>query len=132
MYTMKIENLSDKAPLKGQILAYFRNKFLFERYDDVTVIEKMIEEKQEDLLELHLFDAQKEYRCVLTRSKRAEEHGIIEHIADFEDSKDEVYKETVLLEDGSNLVILNHICYQEENGMAVIDDYRMKMGGSLE
>ena len=50
-------------------------------------------------------------------------------ITDFpEEDEWAVFKERVLLEDSQEeITVLNHIAYNEENGMAYVDDYRLKM-----
>lgn len=129
---MRIEMLKEieNAPQSGQMLAYFRKTgVLFERYETLeNVLNKLKEAEAADtLLELHLFDTSKEYRTILSKSK-LRENGCIEYVSDFVDEDTAVYKEVVELEHGKGMMtVLNHIRY-EENGMAVIDDYRLVMG----
>lgn len=123
--------LFNSAPAQGYMLAYFRKKILFEKYVDIAKVKIFLENEEmtkEELLELHLFDSEKEYRCVSTRSKRFPK-GIIEHVSDFEfyEGTESVFAETVLLENETGtLTVLNHIDYNDENGMAIVDDYRLK------
>ena len=133
-----------EAPASGQMLIYTRLKVVFAPYKNLKDVQEVIE--SEEVLEMHLFDTDKEYRCIATESKRYVA-GFIEHIADFKaDEAESVYKETVLLEDGcrlggesgsdNKLTVLNHISYgdtdsdgaKNQNGMAIIDDYRL-VGG---
>lgn len=119
------------APESGQILAYTRlKKPIFHAYENLGQIEKELE--QTNLLEIHLFDEEREYRAVEARRR------IIEVLVDFPASDEErVYAETVLLEEGDTITVLNHIRYDDEmegsaenedvSGMAVIDNYRLKM-----
>jgi len=130
----KLKNIND-APCAGHVLAYFRRAgILFEKYDTLegvlAKIDATILEKDDTLLELHLFDAEKEYRCIKTEAKsRLEDY--IEYLAGFKEEAASVYAEEVELEKHmpGQLVVLNHITYQEDNGMAVVDDYRLQMKG---
>lgn len=131
---MRIENLKsiNNAPQAGHILAYFRKSgILFEKYEGLEGMFAKLNEKMADaadiLLELHLFDMAKEYRCILTEAKSRED-DYIEYLAEFEEDTDSVYTEVVELEKQhmGQLLVLNHISYQE-NGMAVVDDYRLQM-----
>lgn len=123
---MNIDNLKrlEEAPERGQILAYTRKEVLFHSYERLESIREEL--RDETILEMHLFDENKEYRCIATESKCFPE-GVIEYIAEFSDDSD-VYKENTLVEEGydaDTLTVMNHIRYEESNGMAVIDDYRL-------
>ncbi len=120
-----------EAPSAGQMLAYTRKSVIFQDYGDIGEVEQKV--SGAELLEIHLFDDNKEYRAVSTRSKRFKD-GVIETVADFCETQEETYKEVVLLEDGQKtMTVLNHLFYDNEGpdatGMAVIDNYRLKMGG---
>lgn len=123
----------DKAPDRGHLLIYTRQSVHFRNYIDKSELAN--EFKDADLLEVHLFDDEKEYRSIVTRSKRKREsqetNGIIETIADFPDSNPaEIYREDILLEgEHGKITVLNHISYNEL-GMAVVDNYRLKKGGA--
>ena len=126
-------------PDKGWILAYTREEVLFERYEK-DHLENIL--KNKDILEIHLFDQEKEYRAIQSTSwknrknedkairstswnNRAE--GYIEHIASIDLSDQEhVYREEITLEKGGTIFVLNHVNY-DETGMAFIDDYRLMM-----
>ncbi|MDO5423021.1 MAG: hypothetical protein Q4F41_04780 [Eubacteriales bacterium] len=119
---------TEKAPERGQILAYTRlERPIFHAYESLGQIEEEIAGKE--LIEIHLFDREREYRAVAARRR------IIETLADFpENDRERVYAETVLLEDGGTITVLNHIRYDVEisgdedaTGMAVIDNYRLRM-----
>lgn len=114
------------APAQGQMLAYTRQKVIFKKYEGREELFETLAGKE--LLELHLFDEQKEYRSVASKSRRFPS-GVIEVITDFpEEDEWTVFKERVLLEDSQEeITVLNHIAYNEENGMAYVDDYRLKM-----
>lgn len=118
----------NEAPDKGQLLIYTRETVLFHKYPSKTFVLELLE--GQEILEMHLFDNQKEYRCILSRSKRWE-NGVIETIANFPIEKENVYKEEILLENTKEkMMVYNHIQY-DENGMATIDNYRLAMGGEL-
>ena len=114
-----------EAPTNGQMLVYTRKKVIFKPYDSIATVEDELTGLE--ILEMHLFDKEKEYRYLTSDSPRFSKEGVIEHIADFPaDDKESTYLETVQLEDENNKIkIINHISYSDENGMAVIDDYRL-------
>ncbi len=115
-----------RLPLSGQCLAYTRDKVYFESYSSLEELENSLGEK--DILEIHLFDDNTEFRCVATNSKRFQE-GMICCFEDFSETDDKtVYAETCVLKGSGNIKVLNHIAYDETNpGMAMIDSYRLKM-----
>ena len=118
-----------KCPSKGYILAYTRSQVIFKRYESVNQIGGFLGE--EDVLELHLFDRQKEYRLLTSRSKRYKK-GYVEAEADFEEREDKVYRQEAMLDIMDDitdtitgkLYVLNHVNY-DDAGMAVVDNYRM-------
>ena len=118
----------DKAPKKGQALIYTRQQVIFESYDSKeSLIEKL---RNKEILEIHLFDKEKEYRCIVSRSKRRK-NGMIEALTDFPvENPEKYYEEKVLLENGKGELIVYHsIKYDsEKTGMATIDNYRLVMG----
>lgn len=138
---MTYQNLkrSNEAPESGQLLAYTRKKVYFQPYDSLFDVAALLQ--NETLLELHLFDQDKEYRAIVTRSRRFAD-GIIETIADFSEKEaDAIYKEKIRLfkensykakpadnVEHSFITVLNHISYGK-NGMAYVDNYRLQMGG---
>ncbi len=126
-------HIEEKAPYRGQLLAYTRTQVLFEKYADLNEIKNLLDGKE--LLEVHLFDKNKEYRAVATRGKRKFDgcnDGVIEYVADFACNEEKVYKENVLLDNKyktyGSITVLNHIDYGE-TGMAKFDDYRLIMEG---
>lgn len=128
----------EKAPQKGQALIYTRKQVIFESYDSKeSLIEKL---GNEEILEIHLFDKNKEYRCIVSRSKRRK-NGVIEAVIDFPvENPEKYYEEKILLENGKGeLIVYNSIKYDDEEmdesksdsdktGMATIDNYRLVMG----
>lgn len=124
---MRWEELEKKkeAPESGYILAYTRQEVIFKPYKNELDLEKNLGEQE--LLEVHLFNREKEYRAISSESKRFSEH-FVEYIADF-DCKDpsKIFREKTKLEkEWSNreLIVLNHVAY-DDDGMAAIDDYRL-------
>lgn len=124
MMTWEKLNHTNEAPTSGMMLVYLRKKILFEGYQSLDDIASIL--AGHEILEIHLFDQSKEYRAVLSESPRFKE-GFIEHTAKFNLSDEtSFYAENMLLEDGGMITVLNHISY-DDNGMAYIDDYRLKM-----
>lgn len=116
-----------EAPECGQMLAYTREKVIFHPYSNLEEVGQVLADTE--ILELHLFDGEKEYRSIVSRSPRFED-GKIETVAEFSaDRESDVYKETMMLEKefGVKITVLNHIHYNEHNGMADIDNYRLRM-----
>lgn len=127
----KIEKETDRIPEPGTVLAYTRRRIIFKPYATLGEVRQCLEGEQ--ILELHLFNEYAEYRALSSRSPRyADRGGLIETIVDFPElprkpGTEDVYSEKVLLErGGSSLTVLNHISYDERNGMAVVDNYRLK------
>ena len=130
---MLIANLKkmEDAPQKGTVLAYFQSKIMMEPYADRLALKNALMEEErsgEELLEMHLFDETKENRCIRSESRRFPD-GVIEYVSDFShQDMDNVFAETVLLENGDGkMTVWNHIRYDEQNGMASLDDYRLSM-----
>ena len=123
---MFLENLDkiEQAPKRGQLLVYTRNRVIFQPYGSLEEVKTLL--KKEEILELHLFNTQKEYRCILSESKRYPK-GRIEHLAEFPDCEESVYKEETLLENGGKLTVLNYLKYSDVSGMASIQEYRLVM-----
>lgn len=133
---MKLNELEQfkKAPDRGCFLAYTRKAVVFEKYGNKEEVRDKLGE--EELLELHLFDNEKEYRAIATSSKRIFQNSAKKTIecviAPDPQKRCETYEETVLIEDkfretGRKMTIVNYLMY-DENGMIRIDNYRLKMG----
>lgn len=125
---MHYDNLkrSSEAPACGQMLAYTRERVIFQPYVSLDEVRQILADKR--LLELHLFDEDREYRAIASRSPRFE-NGVIETVVDFlSDKVNEIYEDTVALQEkfGLAITVLNHI-YYDEYGMAYIDNYRLRM-----
>ncbi len=129
-----------ESPSQGQMLVYTRAEVIFKGYSSLDEVKKLIEGKE--VLEIHLFDNDKEYRCVKTRSSKKDAdgnmkypQGIIEAIVDF-DVEDALkyYAETVLLEANEDkhkkMTVYNEIGYSD-TGMLYVKNYRLAMGGAV-
>ena len=117
-----------RAPKRGIIYALFRDRVVFERYS----IEKLEKSRFEgnNLLELHLFDEDMEYRVIRTRMNGCKEMVISDDTAGAED----IYEEEVLLagrdaDSRENLAdtvkVVNYINY-DENDLLKICGYRLQ------
>lgn len=117
-----------EAPEAGWMLVYTRFEVIFEPYDSRELAQERL--KGYEILEVHLFDRNTEYRCLESRSPRFD--GRAETVADFPDDEN-VYRESVLLEkpwEDRRLIILNHISYgndSKDDVMGHIDNYRLVM-----
>lgn len=126
-----------KSPESGQLLAYTRNNVYFQQYEDLEEVENLL--KGQVLLELRLFDDEKEARFLSTTSHRFKDvdRGFLHNLITKEDipndSGEFCFSETVYLDmnDEERLTVLNHVNY-DENGMAYVDNHRLKMGGTKE
>ena len=117
-----------EAPAQGWVLAYLRTEVLFKQYHSMEEIREYIQ--QGEILELHLFDQEKEYRAIVSQSKRYPS-GIVETIADFRLDAETTYNETIYLEAtyqklGKEIQMCNHLKY-DTNGMLEVDNYRLVM-----
>lgn len=130
---MKYSDLKriEEAPEKGYVLAYTRKKIIFEEYLDKKSVETNL--SNIELLEIHLFDNDKEYRAIVSESPRFND-GVIETAVPGQDDSwedEDIFKEETVVDFGDSkqsLTVINHIRY-DENGMVNIDNYRLVMGG---
>ena len=112
-------NILDKAPEKGIMYALYTDRMEFSRYHKAELL-KNENKLKENLLEIHLFDREKEYRCV--RASRGE----IE--AEIEDSQaDDIYEECIFTSnpDIPRVCVINYLTY-DENDLMMINNYRLK------
>lgn len=117
----------EKAPETGTMYALFTDRMLYQKYHKSTLSFDPADE--EKLLELHLFDSSREYRCVRTRM-----HGLQEYVITDAFAHDDTYEEKVYVS-GSNVdrqdnlkeraVVVNYIVY-DENDLLHITNYRLK------
>ena len=127
-----LRNVQKDAPSCGCFLAYTRDKLLFQQYAALEEVQEVLTGKE--LLELHLFDSDKEYRAVKTASKRYPT-GVIETVvcACADKKQEEMqYCETVWVEPGlrrdavEKVRVINEVSY-DEIGMLTIINYRLAM-----
>lgn len=109
-----------EAPQDGYLLVCLRQEVMFRK--DEPALRQKIEEQQENLLELHVFDSKKEYRLI-----RCETGEFIEAVVRDEDAA-EVKVEKVKVENRFKEVmpymqVINYIDY-DENGMLSVSNYR--------
>lgn len=129
------------SPKNGAYLIYFSKKVFFGPFAGKEEVEKIMSlSEYGNLLEVHIFDDNKEFRAISTDDKRHKE-GIICYIADFKyDDAGSSEENSVYIEKteinmhsksdsfyGNKLWVLNHLKY--ENGMAYVDDFRLRIGG---
>ena len=128
-----IKELIDKnAPDKGYALVYTRKCLIFKEYSDKESVEGIIDGDGEEILEVHLFNCEKEYRILSSKSSRYP-NGFVAHTAEFSNAKEDVYIQDIYLDlkkenvgdiKTDKIKVINHIAYTAE-GMAYIDDYRL-------
>lgn len=131
-----------EIPEQGTVFAVYRDRIVYGKYqrsgEDIFIlsdnrqIDLVMIGQNTDLLELHLFDQNREYRCVRTRQR-----GILESLiedkrvsAEYEDAYTE---EIYILEKGADqqeqfrqkVGVVNYIRYNTDD-LAVIDQYRLK------
>lgn len=115
-----------KAPEQGTMYAIYIGKVVYEHYTRETLLKDA--DLEENLLELHLFDKEKEYRYIKKRK------GYIEtEISDETVECDDKYEETIFTlkknqekpdENHGQVKIINYIKY-DENNLLTIQDYRL-------
>jgi len=131
---IKVKDTGKEVPDQGYMLAYLIKEVVFKVYYSLQEVEKQL--AGQEILELHLFNRQKEYRAVSSVSKRFPS-GVIEWVSDF--PEEGAYCELVYLEKQDEDVgvkrieILNHIGDSQETnggqkaGMVRVDDYRIRV-----
>lgn len=126
-----------EAPKKGQLFLATRYKIYYQPFYGEEELEKLLEDcKEEDLLELHIFDHEKEYRCIRKKN------GFLECVVSDENQNlfDDKYEETVYTIKATNddcgqqcrVKVVNYIKYQDR-GMIKFVNYRLSTvegGGS--
>lgn len=123
------------TPKSGQLLAYTRSEVYFQQYNDLETVVDLL--KDQVLLELHLFDDEKEARFLSTTSHRFKDvdYGFLHKLVANEDipndREESCFSETAYLDmnNEERLTVLNHVNY-DENGNAYCDSFRLKMGGT--
>lgn len=123
-----------EAPASGTVLVYTRKHIELRNYTDVEQVKNDLAD--EEILELHLFNEDKEYRCISTESRRFEKK--IESVSEFLenpglDKNYTVFQETTQLENkytrevgAPAITALNKVSY-DEHGLGYVSDYRLKI-----
>lgn len=116
------------APEKGMMLAYFRKSVVFEEYtkESVTSAISEYEGKYGELLEIHLFDAEKEFRAVRKENAtyiKCEIPGANEEGKEF--LEEEMYVDTSYAKAMETIRVVNYLDYSKDNGMLQIYNYRL-------
>lgn len=139
---MTIQNLKElegSAPKMGYCLCYLRTAVKFFKYASLDEVKNQISD-QAELLELHLFDSDTEYRALSTTSERFKE-GYIEHLVSdpYYKSSDRsygFYDVEALIDKGEDdhkykelpgtIKLRNYYKYNESDALMIID-YRLFM-----
>lgn len=131
-----------EIPDRGTVYAVYKDHIVYGSYhksdmgnytfpDGSTVKHTEIDQNPE-LLELHMFDRNREYRCVRTRRR-----GMLEILIDDENISEEYedfYEEEIYILGGNvdqnegfkkKVGVVNYIRYNEDD-LIVIDQYRLK------
>lgn len=116
----------ENAPKKGTIYATFVDKMVYRKYVSLDEISEYLTE--DGMLELHLFDREKELRFIKTAK-----NGLQQYEISSAEAYDDVYEECLCVADaavdeGSGLpkvCVVNYIRY-DENDMVRIVNYRLK------
>ncbi len=118
---------TSKIPNKGIVYALYKDKVIFKKYASIDEINT----SEENLLELHCFDSEKEYRYINGKE-----------IVIGDEDYDDIYEEKVVtlykkdgtvdsidqrdqLEKRLKVIVVNYIKY-DENDMLRIHNYRLK------
>jgi len=114
--------LMDNAPQTGILYATFIDKMVCKKYTSLSEIEEYLTE--EGLLELHLFDSEKELRFLKTRNKGLQRFEITE-ATEYDDKYEEIMYVAEADKRPEKIAVVNYIRY-DENDMLRIVNYRLK------
>lgn len=115
----------NKAPERGTLYAVFVEEIVYEKYSSKEEVKERL--GHGELLELHMFDKNQEYRYLKTQSGGEIERVISDQTVSYED----IYEEKIYVEDtyaqkaGKKVGVVNYIQY-DENDLLLINDYRLK------
>lgn len=125
----------ERAPQTGTMYAVFTDRILYQKYSrdslagEIPADPRERERLLDRLLELHLFDREKEYRCIRTRM-----HGLREYEITDACEHDDIYEEKVCV-CGSNAdrqedpeewaAVVSYIVYDEDDLLHIVN-YRLK------
>lgn len=116
----------EEAPKQGTMLIYTQKEVFFKPYQSLSDVENAVGEQE--ILEIHLFDKEREYRALSSQSRRFAKHYIDNVFMIEEKDKDHIYQQEILLENenlnGKKIRVNSYISYNSA-GMAVIDNYQL-------
>ena len=121
--------LLDNVPDKGTMYALYVDRVVYKSYSkDELLNDPYLEDK---LLELHLFDKDKEYRYINARNKQIE--TVVSKPVSKDDYVEKVYVQTKADEEANKdskcIEVVNYIEY-DENDLLNIYNYRLKEIGN--
>ena len=106
----------EMAPQSGICYALYSDReVVFEKYSSGITIDET------NLLELHLFDQEKEFRAIRTEAQGF----IVTVVTDADYKHDDIYEEQVFTEKGWAIKVVNYITYNDYD-LLNIDNYRFK------
>lgn len=121
----------NEIPEKGYLLAYYQDGIEFCGYGSKEELRVQMEPWEERrLLEAHLFDAEKEWRFVLSRQR-----GEISRLMEGKDDGEEIFTEEMLIVSDhrrfdrvmKTIRVINWLAY-DENDMLYVKGYRLAPG----
>ena len=120
---MKLNELNlSNAPTNGWCMVYFKKEkpklFSYNSLDEL--------DKENDILEIHLFDENKEYRAISSRRKNIIETIVKDSDLDYTDTTSIIDKHSNL----KKLTVRNYLSVNEKNGTLYISNYRLIPGGN--
>ena len=109
----------NEAPESGVMYALYVDRVVYKEYlKDDLINDLALEDK---LLELHLFDENKEYRLIKARNKD------IECVIEDSVNHDDKYEENIFVGDKKKVTVINYIKYDEDDLLRFVN-YRLKKG----
>lgn len=119
------------APDTGMMLAYYRKAVIFDAYskENLETVFSELEQEKGTLLELHLFDNEKEFRAVL-KEDGTYTQSVIADASDTESVTEfvieEMYLEGAYAKKAETIKVINYLEYKE-NGMLQVTNYRLTL-----
>lgn len=126
---MELKKIGD-APDQGILYALYTDKVEFKKYEKSSLVKDF----EDNLLELHLFDKETEYRYIKRRKDAVEIIINDQNYGAANSGKVESYIEKVMVQEDfkanaegeiSFVEVVNYIKY-DENDLLRIDNYRLK------
>jgi len=122
-----VEGISvNNAPQNGLMLAYYRKKIIFEKYNKEQLSAKILTTHQEygELLEMHLFDENKEWRVVKSASGYIGPI-LIEDMDGVDAVCEEMYVERGKYSNVPDTIKVINYLEEKENGMLQVSNFRL-------